>query len=35
VSGNCCGLAGGDVKETGTEIEPGAFGVAAVGKEAR
>src|SRR6266699_5259311 len=32
---SCCGLAGGDVKETGTEMEPGAFGVDALGKETR
>ena len=34
-TGNCCTIAGGEVKETGTEIEPGAFGVAALGSESR
>src|SRR5712691_11082437 len=32
-SGSRCGLAGGEVKETGTEIEPGALGAEALGKE--
>src|SRR6266496_4485128 len=32
-SGNRWGVAGGDVKETGTEIEPGAFGADALGKD--
>src|SRR5436309_1504714 len=32
-SGNRCGFAGGEVKETGTEIEPGALGAEALGTE--
>src|SRR5438128_11932959 len=32
-SGNRWGFAGGEVKETGTEIKPGALGAAALGKE--
>src|SRR3954468_5626952 len=32
-TGSCCTVAGGEVKATGTEIEPGAFGVAALGSE--
>src|SRR6185295_3697235 len=32
-TGNCWTVAGGEVKETGTEIEPGAFGVAALGSD--
>src|ERR1700730_16447608 len=32
-SGTCCRLAGGDVKVTGTETAPGAFGIEALGME--
>src|SRR5207247_7260401 len=34
-SGTCWGFAGGELKETGTEIEPGAFGIEALAKETR
>src|SRR6476660_7766664 len=32
-TGNCCTVAGGEVKETGTEIEPGTRGGAGPGNE--